>query len=258
MEAANGRDLAAPLVSPHSSEPKLEMTPAVRMRCCEQAGERDDAAGASGAREDTTASCPTPEPPESSSEAISSSSDRQFEVAGLPTNEVDQADADSPAGEATERSSLREETTPETWDELCSITNYDTGWLLGDVGTPEDPMFTYEEAVRQRHCKQGLTLFVGDDIVPVEGDRLLEMLERNLKKLRKQVYVAELPLLPRGLLLGGWDGIRRPWALMDCPVERVPRIPSIRGCSRVTIAVLVSFPPEPSYCSVTATVGCYV
>ncbi len=34
---------------------------------------------------------------------------------------------------------------------------------------------------------------------------------------------------------------------MDCPAERVPQIPSVRGCLRVTIAVLVSFPLEPFY-----------
>ncbi len=256
LEVGHGRDLAAPQVPPPGSEPKLDMAPAVWLRRCEQAGEREDAAGTSGSQEDTAASRPTTEPPESSSEV----SHHQPEVSGLPTKEVDGADADSPTGELTERSSLWEGTAPaalpkpiqelryrETCDELCSATNYEIGQLRGDVGTPKDSLFTYEEAVHHRHGKRGLTVYVGKDIIPVEGDRLTEMSERNLKKLRKQVDEAELSELPRGLLPGGWDALGRPWAPMDCPAERVPQIPSIRGCSRITIAVLVSFPPEPFY-----------
>ena len=34
---------------------------------------------------------------------------------------------------------------------------------------------------------------------------------------------------------------------MDCPAEQVPQITSAHGHSRVTVAVLVSFPPEPLY-----------
>ncbi len=37
------------------------------------------------------------------------------------------------------------------------------------------------------------------------------------------------------------------WDLMDYPAEKVPRIPSAHGNPRVTVAVLVSFPPEPFY-----------
>ncbi len=39
----------------------------------------------------------------------------------------------------------------------------------------------------------------------------------------------------------------RPWALMDCPAEQVPQIPSAYDQPRVMVAVLVSFPPEPLY-----------
>ncbi len=34
---------------------------------------------------------------------------------------------------------------------------------------------------------------------------------------------------------------------MDCPADQVPQIPSPHDHSRVTVAVLVSFPPEPLY-----------
>ncbi len=49
------------------------------------------------------------------------------------------------------------------------------------------------------------------------------------------------------MLLGGWDAFGRPWALLDCPAEKVPQLPSAHGTSRVIIAALVSFPPEPFY-----------
>ncbi len=57
----------------------------------------------------------------------------------------------------------------------------------------------------------------------------------------------QLPELPKGLLPLGWDAFGRPWALMDCPAEKVPRIPSVHGNSRVTVALLVSFLLEPFY-----------
>ncbi len=57
----------------------------------------------------------------------------------------------------------------------------------------------------------------------------------------------QLPRLLTGVLPGGWDALGRPWALIDCPAEKVPRIPSAHGTSRVTVAALVSFPPEPFF-----------
>ncbi len=54
-------------------------------------------------------------------------------------------------------------------------------------------------------------------------------------------------LLPQGVLPGGWDALGRPWALMDCPADQVPQIPSALDHSRVTEAGLVSFLPEPLY-----------
>ncbi len=50
-----------------------------------------------------------------------------------------------------------------------------------------------------------------------------------------------------GVIPGGWDALGRPWALIDCPAEKVPWIPSAHGTSRVTIGTLVSFPPEPFF-----------
>ncbi len=50
----------------------------------------------------------------------------------------------------------------------------DTRRLRGNVGTPEDPLFTYEEAVHQRGTEQGLLLRVGQNIIPAEEDEFLK------------------------------------------------------------------------------------
>ncbi len=105
LEAESGQDPAAPPVPPASSEPKLDMT---WLRRCKQAEECDDASGASGTREDTTAPHPTQQPLDSSSEASS----HQRKVLGLPPREADRADADPLSGEVAERSPLQEGTAP--------------------------------------------------------------------------------------------------------------------------------------------------
>ena len=95
------------------------------------------------------------------------------------------------------------------------------------MGTSEDPLFTYEEAVHHHHCQRGLTLYVGEDIIPVEGDRLSEMSEQNLKKLRKQVDELELPLLPEDLLPGGCHGLS--WTVQQSECPRFPVFVVVKG-----------------------------
>ncbi len=34
-----------------------------------------------------------------------------------------------------------------TWVEVCHATDFETGQLIGQVSTPDEPLFTYEEAV---------------------------------------------------------------------------------------------------------------
>ncbi len=133
------------------------------------------------------------------------------------------------------------------WNQLCSMTDMKTGQLRRSVGTPDDPLFAYEEAVHQRGMGQDLLLCVGHDIIPTEKGELPKKSERILKKLRKQAIEARLPELLKGILPGGWDAFGQPWALMDCPARKEPRVPSVHESSRVTVAVLVSFPPEPFY-----------
>ncbi len=70
-----------------------------------------------------------------------------------------------------------------------------------------------------------------------------------MERLQRKVDELELPVLPQGVLPTGWDALGRPWALLDCPTARAPQIPSACGCPRVTIAVLIRFPPEPFYFS---------
>ena len=133
------------------------------------------------------------------------------------------------------------------WDDLCVATNFELGQLRGEIGTPENPRFTYEEAVHNRRSGRELTLYVGDDIVQPGSDELVNRPGPKLKRLRLSVEESKLPLLPQGVLPGGWDALGRPWALMDCPADQIPQIPSAHDHARVTIAVLVSFPPEPLY-----------
>ena len=133
------------------------------------------------------------------------------------------------------------------WEQLCKATDIDTGQLRGSVGTPENPLLTYEEAVRQRGTNRDLVLWVGQDIIPAREDEFpKKRSETDLKRIRKQADEGRLPQLPPGVLPGGWDALGRPWALIDCPAEKVPRIPSALGTSRVTVAALVSFPPPPN------------
>ncbi len=109
-------------------------------------------------------------------------------------------------------------------------------------------MGTAVQAVRQRGTDQGLLLQVGKEIIPSEEDEFpKKKFEGDLKKLWKQANEVQLPKLPTGVIPGGWDALGRPWALIDCPAEKVPRIPSAHGTSRVTIATLVSFPSEPFF-----------
>ncbi len=134
-----------------------------------------------------------------------------------------------------------------TWNSLCVATDFETGQLQGEVGTPKNPGFTYEEAVHNRWSGQAMTLHVGEDIVQQESEELIRRSRPKLKQLMMDVEASQLPLLPQGMLPGGWDALGRPWALMDCPAEQVPQIPSAHDQLRVTVAMLMSFPPEPLY-----------
>ncbi len=133
------------------------------------------------------------------------------------------------------------------WNSLCVATDFETGQLQREVGTPENPGFTYEEATHNRQSGQAMTLHVGEDIVQETGEELIRRSGPKLKQLTTDVEESRLPLLPQGMLPGGWDALGRPWALMDCPTEQVPQISSAHDQPRVTVAVLVSFPPEPLY-----------
>ncbi len=108
---------------------------------------------------DVADQCPTPEPLESSSETsrhqvgvLRTSTRRTGRVEGVsPTREV--LEHPVPWEKATLAISFGSTSKPRDqalWRELCSMTDYETGQVRGDMGTPEDPFFTYEEAVCQR------------------------------------------------------------------------------------------------------------
>ncbi len=92
-----------------------------------------------------------------------------------------------------------------------------------------------------------MTLHVGEDIVQQASEELIRRSGPKLKQLMMGVEESKLPLLPQGMLPGGWDALGRPWALMDCHAGQVPRIPSAHDQPRVTVAMLVNFHLEPLY-----------
>ncbi len=79
-------------------------------------------------------------------------------------------------------------------------TDFETGQLQGEVGTAENPRFTYEEAVHNRRSGKGMTLYTGEDIVQLDSDELIQRSGPKLKKLRLAVKESDLPLLPQGVL----------------------------------------------------------
>ena len=125
--------------------------------------------------------------------------------------------------------------------------DFETGQLVGRVGTPEEPLFTYEQAVHHRRGKDDFQLIVGRDIPTEEKDSLSTATIDKLCQLQAAVESHKVPKLPRGVVPRGWDGWGRPWALIDCPADKVPQITSNQGGDRVTVAALVNFPPEPFY-----------
>ncbi len=133
------------------------------------------------------------------------------------------------------------------WAEVCPATDFETGQLVGRVGTPEEPLFTYEQAVHHRRGRDDFQLIVGRDIPTEEKDSLSTATIDKLRHLQAAVESHKLPKLPRGVVPRGWDGWGRPWALIDCPADKVPQISSNQGGDRVTLAALVNFPPEPFY-----------
>ncbi len=57
------------------------------------------------------------------------------------------------------------------WEDLCVATDFETGKLQGEVGTPENPGLTYEEAVHNRRSGRTMTLYVREDIVQAQAGR---------------------------------------------------------------------------------------
>ncbi len=107
------------------------------------------------------------------------------------------------------------------------------------MGTPEEPLFTYDP-VHHSWGRDDLELHVGADIPTEEKVHLSQASGPTLKKLKISVEANRPPKLPGGVLPHGWDAWGR-------PAEKVPQVVSAQGCERVTVAVLIDFPPEPLY-----------
>ncbi len=93
-----------------------------------------------------------------------------------------------------------------TWAEVCPATNFETGQLMARVGMPEDPLFTYEQAVHHRRGCEDFLLVVGAAIPTEERDHLSEATITELHKRQVGVESHRLHKLPRGVVPRGWDG----------------------------------------------------
>ncbi len=96
------------------------------------------------------------------------------------------------------------------WEGVCVATHFETGQLQGDVGTSENPRFTYEEAIHNRRSGRNMTLYTGEDIVQLGSDELLNQSGPKLKRLRLAIEETTLPLLPQGVLPGMPSGAPGP------------------------------------------------
>ncbi len=86
------------------------------------------------------------------------------------------------------------------WAEVCPATDFETGQLVGRVGTPEDPLFTYEQAVHHRRGRTDLQLVTGRDSLTEEKDSLSTATIDKLCQLQAAVESHKLPKLPRGVV----------------------------------------------------------
>ncbi len=253
---------AKPRDSAASCEPQLKMSTAVWLERFRPLGKDEEMSGVIVGQGDTPRSrAASPVPPAKSPGSTKKTKSQAPKKSGASAQETAPGEAkpssktkwqrpNPPSSRAsdTKFGSVLHPRSRTEWEQVCKATDMDTGQLKGNVGTPDDPLFTYEEAVRQRGTDRDLLLWVGPDIIPAEEDEFRKKRsEGDLNRIRKQADEVQLPQLPTGVFPGGWDALGRQWALIDCPAEKLPQIPSAHGTSRVTVAALVSFPPEPYF-----------
>ncbi len=137
------------------------MTPAVRLEHFETLGECDKVNRANEKQRDTTRSDTTGLEPAAKPRGLGKKTkNQQSEAPGTSAKEVDPTEAvptaktkcqrlNPPSREplSTKFGSALHPRSQAEWDQLCSATDMETGQLRGNVGTPDDPLFTYEEAV---------------------------------------------------------------------------------------------------------------
>ncbi len=247
---------------PVPDEPEREVSTAVqleRFRPLEKEGDGPGVARGQedAARSETAGPAPSVKSPEPTKKAkakapeesgVSAKGAEPSKAGSLSKKKRQHSNSPSRGAPTTKFGSAARPRSQTEWNRLCKATDMETGQLKGSVGSPKESLFTYEEAVHQRGTDRDLLLCVGSDIIPAGEDEFPKKTSGgDLKKLRKQASWAQLPELPLDVLPGGWDALGRPWALLDCPAEKVPQIPSAHGKSRVTVAALVSLPPEPFY-----------
>ncbi len=160
------------------------MTPAVRLERFKPLEKSNRVDGtAEGRRGVTRSDNADPESTAKLPGAVKKTKSRPLKVLGTSVKGIDPTEAVPPSKMKRQRSNPPSSDALSTkfgsalhprgqaeWDQLCSATDVETGQLRGNVGTPDDPLFTYEEAVRQRGTGQDLLLYVGPDIIPTGDD----------------------------------------------------------------------------------------
>ena len=218
---------AQPRDSPTTSEPQLQMSTAVRLERFRPLGKDEGMSGVmeeqGGIPQPRTAD---PTPPTKSPGSTKKGKIQLPKKTGASAQEIAPREVGPSSKAKRQRPNPPSEGVPDTkfrsarhprsrsiWERLCKATDINTGQLRGSVGTPDNPLLTYEEAVRQRGTDRDLLLWAGPDIVPAREDEFPKGRSKgDLKRIWKQADEGQLPKLPPGVLPGGWDalGCHRP------------------------------------------------
>ncbi len=172
--AAHELTPALPRGSSATGEPQLQMSTAVRLerfRSLEEEEMSGVIAGQGGIPPPGTASpMPPTKSPGSTKKAKSqmpkksgASATETFPGEVGPLSKVKRQLPNLPNEGAfdTKFGSARHPRSQAVWERLCKATDMDTGQLKGSVGTPDNSLLTYEEAMRQRDTDRDLLLWVG-------------------------------------------------------------------------------------------------
>ena len=166
---------ALPRVSSTTGEPQLQMSTAVRLERFRPLEKDEDMSGViegqGGIPPPRTASPTLPTKSPGSTKKAKSQMPKKSGASAPetvpremgPSSKVKRQRPNPPNEGAfdTKFGSTRHPQSRTIWERLCKATDMDTGQLKGSVGTPDNSLLTYEEAMRQRDTDRDLLLWVG-------------------------------------------------------------------------------------------------